>query len=255
MRTKFRIVLPILCVAILGGIAWSALRPGEPVYQGRRLSGWLEEYAAQYLIPPVGHLDQYFRPPNLHPDERVVAADVAAIRYIGSEAVPSLVGMVEAKDSPLKQSLTALIQKQPLVPFHPRTAAIYHQMAELGFMILGPDAKAAVPALVGLLHNRDQEIQKSAIASLYSIGPAAQAAQPALLPFLNHTNLDLQEAAIACLGNLGPAAQDAVPVLLPYLNHTNVVIRHKTKRALDNIQAPIELGSISSDIGVASGQS
>src|SRR4051794_14604993 len=61
MRTKCRILLPVLCISILGGIAWSALRTVEPVYQGRALSGWLEEYAAQYLIPPIGHLDQYFR--------------------------------------------------------------------------------------------------------------------------------------------------------------------------------------------------
>src|SRR3954452_17069213 len=92
MKTKrFRIVLVVLFVVIVGGVGWLVLRPHEPVYQGKRLSLWIEGY---------WHAK--------HPEEIN-----EAIRQMGTNTLPYLLRIMRTRDdSPLKLKLVELAAKQ-----------------------------------------------------------------------------------------------------------------------------------------------
>jgi hypothetical protein len=97
MGQKRHILLAALLVAVLGGLAWLVLRPGEGelVYQGKPLSFWIERYAS---------------------DRSKVERQEAeiAVRHIGTNAIPTLLRMLQARDSALKLKLVALAKKHNL---------------------------------------------------------------------------------------------------------------------------------------------
>src|SRR6266700_7337487 len=111
MRKRVQIALAVLFVAVGGVIAWQVLRLREPVYQGKRLSFWLQRYSPDGDSPEV--------------DE--------AMRIMGTKAIPTLLGNLQARDSALKQILAAL-------GLHYTPAETRHMRAERGFKALGADA-------------------------------------------------------------------------------------------------------------------
>src|SRR5579872_4898885 len=94
MKTCNRIVLIVLFAAILGGFAWDVLRQREPVYQGKPLSVWLEGYERG------GWARQ-------NADE--------AVRQAGTNAIPTLLRMLQEKDSPMMLKLVALARRQHFI--------------------------------------------------------------------------------------------------------------------------------------------
>jgi hypothetical protein len=96
MRKWFRIKPFFLIVAILGVIAWLALRePPEPTYQGKPLSAWLEGYVSSGRIRYV---------------ERDSDTD-EAIRQIGANAIPVVLRMLRESDSQVKSALRSELMK------------------------------------------------------------------------------------------------------------------------------------------------
>jgi HEAT repeat protein len=81
---------------------------------------------------------------------------------------------------------------------------------------LGPQAKAAVPALVALLDYPATHWQagRTILEALDNIGPpATRAAIPALEKALGHEEVRVRREAAVALARLGPAGQAALPVL------------------------------------------
>lgn len=76
---------------------------------------------------------------------------------------------------------------------------------------IGPDAKAAVPALAGMLRSKDPEIRREAILALASIGPEASQTVPELIKLASDKTSPNRPAAAFALGKMG--AKEAVPVL------------------------------------------
>jgi HEAT repeat protein len=75
----------------------------------------------------------------------------------------------------------------------------------------GPDAKPAIPALIGILRTADYHSYEPRLAAdvLGEIGPAASPAAPALIAVLREESY----SAIPALGKIGPEAKDALPFL------------------------------------------
>ena len=48
MRKRVQIVLAVLLITVMGGIVWQVLREREPVYQGKRVSIWLDQYGTNH---------------------------------------------------------------------------------------------------------------------------------------------------------------------------------------------------------------
>jgi len=145
----------------------------------------------------------------------------AAINQIGTHALPTLLRMAGAKDSALKKRFIALARKQSLVRFHLHPADYYHAKATYGFGALGSAAKPAVPALIGLLHDKDPEVRASAAQCLSLIGPEATDAVPALIQTLNAEGNGYGPVLInsmLALGAVHSEPETVVPVLLEYVN-------------------------------------
>ena len=259
MRNKYRILLAVLLVAFFGALAWLVLIPHEPVYKGRTLASWLDEFGTNYSA-----IFQATKEATLQTDCCI------AIQRIGTNAVPTLVNMASSHDSNLESNLVVLARR--LTSVHLHTDQEYHIRARLGFFALGPLGKDAVPSLIDLLGDKDPEIQITTIACLGNIGPAANAAVPALIPFLSDTNQSVRLGAtrtmatrtlgsihsepglvvpllikdlnasnpqlaitISALGQFGKDAKPAVPALLQYLSNQNGMIWRETINALKAI--------------------
>ncbi|MDB6023025.1 MAG: repeat-containing protein [Pedosphaera sp.] len=231
MSKKFRVVLVVLLVAVLGGFAWVVLQPREPVYHGQPLSFWLDEG----------------RQGDWHGVEAA-----AAIRAMGSNALPRLMEMVQARDSGLRRAMLKFSAKQKWVPIPVREQQDIQTEAYYGFTVLGPVARPAVPALIHLLEDEDRQVQGLAAVCLGRIGPEARDAVPGLIKYLNSALkrntgnkrdcYELEGAAFA-LGEIGAAAEPAIPQLTALSTLTNTIgdARCYAKAALIKIKGNPQL--------------
>ena len=122
---------------LLGAMSFAAgvhiVQTREPVCQGKSLSAWLEELNSTSLYTQD--------------------TAKAAIRELGTNAVPALRQMLLSRDSRFKLWMIKLTDNQSLLRRHFRTAADRQLMGILGCRALGPLSRPAIPALIGLLNN------------------------------------------------------------------------------------------------------
>ncbi len=79
---------------------------------------------------------------------------------------------------------------------------------------IGPDAKAAVPALREKLKHEDFKIRLSAVEALGKIGPEAKEASLEIAEALTDGKQEVILAALFALKGIGPAGKGAVPALI-----------------------------------------
>jgi hypothetical protein len=199
MRKRFRILLAILLLAFVSGVAWQMCRLREPVYQGRNLTEWLDDCS----VYPPWHWGEYPRAFN----PRAPAAKLA-IKEIGTNAIPVLLGMLQAGDSmtTLKMRLNVLLDRQSITRFRFRPGYYRRELAVFGFGILDRNAAPAIPALIGLLKNEHTVHRDAVIHALGSIGPAAKDAVPYLLTRLNDDEASTRYAVTNVLQSIDPEA-------------------------------------------------
>jgi HEAT repeat protein len=179
MKYRKRIPLALLALVIPGLIAWWALLPREPVYQGKTLTQWL----GQGVSNPRA---VYFPAPIIN-----------AVTNIGTNALPFLLKKIQTTDSPLKSKFINLVEKQSVVEVHFIPAWISRSEAVEGYSILGPLAKSAVPKLSELL---TQDESGSAAFALAGIG--FDGAMP-LVQALTNKNENVRNRAVMALGAMG----------------------------------------------------
>jgi len=90
---------------------------------------------------------------------------------------------------------------------------------------LGPEAAAAVPALIEALQDKDPSIVKEAEFALGAIGPEASAATDALIQALTNDDEQVRFTACYALGQIGPAARAATPSLAGLLKSEDEFLR------------------------------
>ena len=201
VRKSRRILLGILLIAVLGGFAWLILsQPNEPIYQGKPLSYWCEQYSASSWLYPTNEPDKQSE---------------TAIRTIGTNAVPTLLRMLKATDSKLKLKLFQLAAKQHLVDIKWKSAELLHYEALDGLFALGTDAHSAVPDLVEIYNER----HLLGILHLFGcMGPAAADAVPRLVQDTSDANYNVRFSALWALGNIHAKPDLAVPALIRSLH-------------------------------------
>ena len=126
MNKRRVLILSIALTAVACAIVFSTMERREPVYQGRRLSQWLDDFDG-----------------SGSPKE-AVAKD--AIRQMGTQALPALVGLLGRTDVPFKRTLASWLGRQSLVQIRFTWAEARRAQAARGIAVIGP---AAVPAPPG----------------------------------------------------------------------------------------------------------
>jgi HEAT repeat protein len=239
MRKRVHIVLAVLLVMLAGVAAWQGLREREPVYQGKSLSKWLEDYTALRgaftlggatvgFVGAGGGMQGY----------RFDSAKVdAAVRQIGTNALPTLLRMLRVKDSALRLKLERFARQHTgfRVEFTPDGTLNVHNVhrvidlsltssealrfrAVAAFRALGGEARRAVPELIEIYKQMPERGPWGAGAALGSIGPDASAAIPSLLRNVGNTNAVAREIAVTALGEIHAQPQLVVPALIAALH-------------------------------------
>jgi HEAT repeat protein len=213
--TKQRVVI-LLCAAGVCGAVWFLAvdsRPGDPVWQGKKLSQWLQE-------------DNGRGPGNLTDDAR------AAIRGMGTNAIPYLLMMAKETDSKLKLQLRSRLSRlkigfiNRLIPRHNEDLF----RAAAGFEALGRAGAPAVPELSAILDEGGLN-SFQAVRALDAIGPPAI---PALLRALtNQYRLTCSQASESL--RLMPREAN-IPDLLHYLDDPDPMVRNYAINALPGIR-------------------
>lgn len=185
---RVKSVLVFFLIAIVGVVVWQAAqrREPEPAYRGKTLSSWLRGYVTSpYLAQEC--------------DEAVVQA--------GTNAFPTLLRLLRAKDAGLRARLIVLLQRQHIIKIELTPAAAWNAAASSAFWLLGTNAQTAVPALIQIAdQNISPESQRSAIYSLAGIGPAAGAAVPSLLRWTTNADPMVRNTAKFSLFAIDPEA-------------------------------------------------
>lgn len=147
---RFKTSWPWTC-GTLAGVAVAAFilgMNGEPSYERRPLSFWLDQFTS-----------------SRNATERSQAQ--LAISRIGTNGLPVLLAMLGKRDSKARQALQTFIERRSAA--HIRSAAEYHLMARNGFCVLGRKASAAEPQLARLSHDQDPDISTMAGAALLDV--------------------------------------------------------------------------------------
>jgi HEAT repeat protein len=203
---------------VLLGVAFAAsgfrlLFPREPVYDGQSLSAWVADLCG-----------------GCH-EKRSQA--VEAFQCMGPDALVPLVEMMGARDSQIKSCLMSLLAGRRLMGVRFTSADEQRQNALRGFCVLGPAARAAIPALSELLEVQD--VCMDAIAALAVLGKDAV---PSLIHAMSSHDEEVRDRAALALGSLREDAAEAVPCLLRIMkDDTEDGVRISSAVALGRIRS------------------
>jgi hypothetical protein len=211
----YRIIIFLgLLILISAGFAAAPQGPREPVFDGKRLSVWLEAY--QKTIPR----------PEYEGDPRMRARAEEAVRKVGTNAMPWLLQELSAKEATRRDELPT--------NFYSGKAIRRRWLAAAAFEILGPAARDAAPALIRLLD--DKQTSYTAATALGGIG---EESIPVLTRALSDTHACARESAARVLGLFGAKAQSAVPALVRCASDRDDSVRGFATFSLGQIgQAP-----------------
>ncbi len=210
VRKTRRYLLITLLIAAVGVLAWLLLLlDPEPTYQSRPLSYWLKG----------------FYPGNPDPTQKQA---VDAVTQIGTNAVPTLVRMLQQKDSKLKLRLIQLIQMQHWVHFNFESSEKRHLEALAGLAFLGPKAKSAVPVLLEIYNEHhpgpyDNSLTMAQL--LANMGPAAADAVPRFVQATTDTNSQIRFNAVNTLAQIHARPDLSVPALTASLRDPDETVR------------------------------
>jgi HEAT repeat protein len=195
VTARKKILASILFLAVLGGVAWQIYRRREPdpIFEGRPLSYWLERTGTEKRE--------------------------AAVRHAGTNAIPLLLQLVRSRDSLLKRKLMELGRSEQYVKIPFTADTLLHRYAVDGFFVLGPDAKSAVPELMRIFTSRaSEDAQESVVISLGLIGNEARASIPLLVGATTNYNDKLRMDALHALGEIASQPDVTVPALMNALD-------------------------------------
>lgn len=224
MNKRLRLAFVFLLVTVLAIASWLTFHSREPVYQGKKLSAWLEDFSQQF------NPDEYS---DEEADRARVAKATEALRHIGTNALPHLLVLIRDRPlpSPLHDKINELLEKQSFVSIRlPERKDLSWQACE-AFSVLGDGAKPAIPELEKLLMS-----EHTAHLASYCLRVVGADAVPALLHGLANTNPQVQSVSLQTLGEIGPAAHDAIPRVLQIAQAPGARLAGQALRVLSELE-------------------
>jgi hypothetical protein len=183
MKTKLVYVIGVAAIAVFAiCLVIHFLSPadlpelGQPSYQGRSLSQWISVYSSGFAG----------RSPATEAEKEAARK---AIRMMGTNAIPTLLGWVQIQKAPplpLKERVKLFFTH--LSPTYGELYVAWHQRAaQEGFRILKQEAQAAVPALLQLINeHKDKAVREEAFRCLRAIHPDKEIYVSALIPLVRN---------------------------------------------------------------------
>lgn len=215
-----------LLLTALGFVA-SRRTANEPIFQGRKLSGWLDDAAYEDGNSPARNTAR------------------SAIQEIGTNALPYLLNLLEeAPDTNLDGSLTQLVKRQPWLSDRTKDRLgdqSLHRLKQAaeGFSALGTHAASATPRLIYLAGLQGGGLGNVPVFALAGIGPAA--VDPLIQSLTNSTRTvgGVQQTKLGALYGLRTLQiEKAVPNLLMCIDDPDAPIREEAINALALIKPP-----------------
>jgi HEAT repeat protein len=158
------------------------------------------------------------------------------VRQAGTNALPTLLRMLRAKDSALKVRLIELAKRQHFFRIEYTPAQELNYRACWAFGVLRAKAQTAVPALIQIAkQNRSRASRWYAIEALALVGPPAQEAIPLLSGWATNADASVRLYAINALGRFRAEQERGLPVLISALNDSDVKIRTAALMALQGL--------------------
>jgi hypothetical protein len=206
MGKRTLILIIAVTVAVLTLLIWSSFSgpAPEPEYLDRPLSDWLVQLTDS--------------------DSKAERDQAAlAVRCIGTNAIPTLLQMLCSQESPFRSKFLAWRRGwyHPFAFFHFWQPANNLSRAQAGFFQLGPGAAPAVPDLIKILEaHRSSQCSEHTSAILGDIGPDAKAAVPALLRDAVTTRGADHYDDFQALGKIHAEPALVVPVLIQVISNS-----------------------------------
>ncbi len=204
MRKRVQITLAVLLIAVAAFIAWQILSPREPIYQGKRLGSWFQEYGHDFSGYDVD----------------------LAMSHMGTHAVPFLLRQLQTKDdSPFTLKMIELARRQRWVKFDFTPAEQRRYNAARAIRFIEPPAGLLRPAIPELLKEECSTKQASCAVRdrpefITDLLSAHNSANPAV-----RLNIMRELACIATWPDWTNYSAKLEPVFRAHLNDPNGMIR------------------------------
>jgi hypothetical protein len=209
---RWRVLIGLFLASVLAWVVWRASGPREPVFKGRTLTSWLDHHV------PTSSANPPYNSPGWHRADE-------ALRAVGSNAVPTLLEMIRAKDPPpWRLKLLQFAGRYRWTRINYSYAFSLHEEAEYAFEVLGTNAVSAVPELIKL-YEEDVLPSSSAARALGHIGRGAKPALPNLIRRFTHTNSNVRFCAVSAVMYIGGEPSVVVPALTSALQDPSVDVR------------------------------
>ena len=223
MKRRVGTAIGLLLTAVLAWIVWQTSGPREPVFEGRTLSSWLERHV------PTSAADPPYNSPGWRKADE-------ALRRIGTNAIPTLLEMISARDRPpFVRKLMEFARRRGWTHWSYRYAMSRHEEAEYAFQVLGANAVSAVPELIRIYEaNLSPSSQRCAALALGHIGHDAQAAIPVLIRDFTHSNANVRFYAVSAVMHIGGKPEVVLPALVGALKDPDINVRWNALVGLSN---------------------
>jgi HEAT repeats/HEAT repeat len=218
-------VAAVVVVVAAGLVVGHFLSSREPVYQGKRLTEWLQQYTeSKWAVPDTRFGREWVEAQHIKMAKKVEEAKTA-IRRIGTNAVPVCWELMKTKEACRWEVELLDIMPGELLDFLclPR-AGLYvglagrrQLMGQDGFEALGEEAKSVVPWLAKFLKDKNEETRRNAALALGSMGPAAGEAVLELVRNLRDPDRDVRADVASALGDIHQMPEQSVPALIGIL--------------------------------------
>ncbi len=232
MCTRRRIASITAVLAFLAFLGWLAFHSSEPSYHGKSLSAWLE------LARQNDELE------NVLQDIYLDTPSARAVRAIGKDALPTLLRIAHTRDTLPRQALFDLSQRYHWLGFRTQRFEDVQFKAAYGFLVLGPEAKSALPELISMLDDHAPEVHLLAAFAIGKIGPDGAPAIPALQRLITNSlsanpsrkfSTDERSLPAYALGAMGPVALPALPQIELLRKDSDLFVRAAAEAAFIKI--------------------
>ena len=203
-------------------VAVNSAQSSEPTYNGKPLSEWLLELKKSPSSDEVlAGMRQQLDTEQVYQGKK--KRDEDAIRRIGTNALPTLLDMLGAKDRNVKKVVSKLQNKELQEEYRSKDSNVedLRSLAVDGFSILGTNAASAVPQITKLFHNLETSFQ--AARALTKVGPEGFSV---LTNALSDKKATFRGTAIWVIGEEAPVdSKTAASLLVGCLKDPDVVNR------------------------------